>query len=289
MFQKNSPEFKLAIDSVLAAGKIVRAIYNSSFEVSWKSKDDPLTEADLQANQAILENIQSNFPNDGILSEEVTDNTDRLTKERVWILDPIDGTREFVQKNPEFSISLGLAVSGKPVIGVVFNPITRELFAGIVGIGAAYLILEENLELGKTEIELNRLTFIEKKENPTAYVSRSEFSKYKLFDENPYWKESFHLKPVGSIAYKLALTSANKADLSLSLKPKSEWDVCAGIALVLASGGTAVDLKHQKDIPFNSKIPKLEGILAGNPFLIDKILKDKSDFYRKSLVDWDNK
>ena len=94
-----STEFKLAISSVLKAGKIVREIYNSSFEVSWKSKDDPLTEADLLANKEILSNIQTIFPGDGILSEEIADNSDRLSKDRVWILDPIDGTREFVQKN----------------------------------------------------------------------------------------------------------------------------------------------------------------------------------------------
>lgn len=286
MFQKNSPEFKLAIDSVLAAGKIVRTIYNSSFEVSWKSKDDPLTEADLQANHAILETIQTNFPNDGILSEEVTDNTDRLTKDRVWILDPIDGTREFVQKNPEFSISLGLAVKGKPVIGVVFNPITRELFAGIVGVGAVYFLLEDNLELDISKLSLSQHKFQRNIVKPSAYVSRSEFYKYKLFDENQYWKESFELKPVGSIAYKLALTSANKGDLSISLKPKNEWDICAGVALVEAAGGKVIDLFQQTQIPFNTPHHLHKGILAGNPFTIDNLVFSNGNFLKNSLVDW---
>ncbi len=286
MFQKDSPEFKLAISSVLSAGKIVRRIYDSSFEVSWKSKDDPLTEADLQANQEIISHIKVSFPEDGILSEEVIDNTDRLKKNRVWILDPIDGTREFVQKNPEFSISLGLAVDGKPVIGIIFNPITRELISGIVGIGISYDIIGENLDFDILSIDLKPIQFKEKIEKPSAYVSRSEFYKYKLFDENPYWKENFELKPVGSIAYKLALTAANKADLSISLKPKSEWDICAGIALIIASGGIVVDLKNQVEIKFNSQIPKHEGILAGNPYLVKNLISTKGNFFRESLVDW---
>jgi myo-inositol-1(or 4)-monophosphatase len=286
LLQTNSKEFTLAISSVLEAGKIVRDIYNTSFEVSWKAKDDPLTEADLQANKLILDRLQSAFPGDAFLSEEIADNTDRLTKDRVWILDPIDGTREFVQKNPEFSISLGLAVQGKAVLGVVFNPITKELMIGIVGLGVSYKILNDEFEIESSKIELKPIEFMDVNEKPSAYVSRSEFSKYKLFDTNPYWKNTFTLKPVGSIAYKLALTSVNKGDLSISLKPKSEWDICAGVALILASGGLAFDLANLEEFPFNSKIPRQRGILAGNPTLVKSIISEKGDFFRNSITDW---
>lgn len=282
-----STEFKLAISSVLKAGKIVREIYNSSFEVSWKSKDDPLTEADLLANKEILSNIQTIFPRDGILSEEIADNSDRLSKDRVWILDPIDGTREFVQKNPEFSISLGFTVGGKPSLGVVFNPITRELVTGIVGIGISYLILNESIDIDLNQIQLSKISFPDKTDKPSAYVSRSEFSKYELFSKNPFWKETFTLLPIGSIAYKLALTAAGKGDLSISLKPKNEWDICAGVALVLASGGLAVDLANQKEFPFNSENPLQRGILAGNPHLVQHLLQTKSNFLKESIVGWD--
>ncbi len=286
MFDANSSEFQLAISSVLKAGQIVREIYNTSFEVSWKSKDDPLTEADLQANQEIIAQIRGTFPNDGILSEEITDNTDRLKKDRVWILDPIDGTREFVQKNPEFSISLGLSYHGKPTLGVVFNPITGELFSGIVGHGVSYDIVQDDSYFDSTKIQLKPIEFNKNIEKPSAYVSRSEFYKYKLFDENPYWKESFDLKPVGSIAYKLALTAANKADLSISLKPKNEWDICAGVALIHAAGGIVVDLKNQKQMPFNSENPKQQGILGGNPYLVKSLIETKGNFFSATLVDW---
>ena len=286
MISSKSKEFELAISSVLSAGKIVREIYNSSFSVSWKAKDDPLTEADLQANKEIISQIQNQFPSDGILSEEITDNTDRLEKSRVWIIDPIDGTREFVAKNPEFSISLGLAIDGKPVLGVVFNPITRELMSGIVGEGVSCNIVGEDLELDISQIQLSKIHFAENVDKPSVYVSRSEFYKYKLFDSNPYWKDSFILKPIGSIAYKLALTAAGQGDLSLSLKPKSEWDICAGIALILAAGGMVIDLKNQTDIPFNASLPRINGILAGNPFLVKGLIESDGNFYKDSLVDW---
>lgn len=287
MFEPYSKEFYLAISSVLEAGKIVKSIYDTDFEVSYKKKDDPLTEADLQANKAIIHQIQSVFPKDSILSEEISDNLDRLNNDRVWIIDPIDGTREFVKKNPEFSISLGFSISGKACIGSVLNPITRELFVGIVGQGIAYLVLNEDFSLDQNKIQLAQHNFKEDIAKPFTYVSRSEFFKYKLFDSNPYWKENFDLKPVGSIAYKLALAAANKGDLALSLKPKSEWDICGGVALIEASGGTAVDLRKQSSLPFNEKSPLQHGILAGNPFLVEKILKERGSFFRESIVGWE--
>ncbi|HMV45990.1 MAG TPA: 3'(2'),5'-bisphosphate nucleotidase CysQ, partial [Leptospiraceae bacterium] len=275
------------ISSVLEAGKIVRSIYDTNFEVSWKAKDDPLTEADLRANQEIIRQIQLTFPEDAILSEEISDSEKRLSKERVWIIDPIDGTREFVKKNPEFSVSLGLSVSGKAFIGSILNPITRELFVGIVGQGIAYLVLKDDFSLDLNQLNLTKHDFKPMDSKPFTYVSRSEFFKYKLFDQNPYWKENYDLKPVGSIAYKLALAAANLGDLALSLKPKSEWDICGGVALIEASGGIAVDLKNQKAFPFNEKSPLQHGILAGNPFLVEKILKEKGNFFRDSLVNWE--
>jgi len=286
LISNKSKEFDLAISSVLSAGKIVREIYDSSFSVSWKAKDDPLTEADIQANKEIISRIQNLFPSDGILSEEITDNKDRLEKSRVWIIDPIDGTREFVAKNPEFSISLGLAIDGKPVLGVVFNPITRELMSGIVGVGVSCNIVGEDLELDTSTIQLSKMNFAENVDKPSVYVSRSEFYKYKLFDTNPYWNDSFILKPIGSIAYKLALTAAGLGDLSLSLKPKSEWDICAGIALILAAGGMVIDLKNQTDIPFNALLPRINGILGGNPFLVKRLIESDGKFFKDSLVDW---
>ncbi len=276
-------ELKLAIFSCLEAGKVVSQIYNTSFEVNWKAKDDPLTEADLQANKIILSYIEKDFPNDGILSEEVKDSEFRLEKNRVWILDPIDGTREFVEKNPEFSISLGLSINNEAVLGVVFNPISREIFFGVVGIGIGYKLLDEDFTFELEKIELDKPYFISKEfRKPSILVSRSEFYKYKLFDDK-YWKENFEIFPIGSIAYKLALTSIGKVHFTVSLKPKSEWDICAGIALIKSAGGISLDLKNFAEFRFNKKTPIDEGIISGNIDFINEILKDKKEFLKSSL------
>jgi myo-inositol-1(or 4)-monophosphatase len=276
-------ELRLAIESTLEAGKIVSQIYNSSFEVNWKAKDDPLTEADLKANQIIISYIQKKFPEDGILSEEVKDSEERLSKNRVWILDPIDGTREFIEKNPEFSISLGLSINKEAILGVVFNPISREIFFGVVGVGIGYKLLDEDFNFDLENIQLDNPYFISKEfRKPSILVSRTEFYKNKLFDSE-YWKSNFEIFPIGSIAYKLALTSIGKVHFTISLKPKSEWDICAGIALVKSSGGVSFDLKNLKEFVFNKKNTYDEGIISGNKDFILEILKDKKEFLKNSL------
>ena len=95
----------------------------------------PLTEADLAANAILCAHIARAFPNDAILSEETTDNPDRLSNARCWIIDPLDGTREFTLGIPEFAVSVGLVVHGVPAVGVVYNPITEECVSAIVGEG----------------------------------------------------------------------------------------------------------------------------------------------------------
>lgn len=279
-------ELSLAIFSCIQAAKVVSEIYNAPFSVKWKAKDDPLTEADLQANKIISDFIQTKYPDDGFLSEEAVDDLTRLKKQRIWILDPIDGTREFVDKNPEFSISLGLSLNGKATLGVVLNPITRELFYGDIEKGIGYLLLDEEFNFDYDNIRLEKPFFISKEfSKPTILVSRSELLKSKLFDRDEFWKNEFTIFPVGSIAYKLALISVGKAHFTISLKPKSEWDICAGVALVNAAGGVCSDIVEQKEFIFNKEKPFDQGILAGNKDFILDFLKDKSIFLKNSFVD----
>src|SRR5690606_20851584 len=96
----------------------------------------PLTEADLAADRIIGDALRTHFPGDGLLSEEVADDPARLGRSRVWIVDPLDGTREFTVKLPEFVVSIGLAIEGEPALGVLVNPATGDVYAGVVGRGA---------------------------------------------------------------------------------------------------------------------------------------------------------
>jgi myo-inositol-1(or 4)-monophosphatase len=261
--------------ALIEAGKIVKEIYESVFEVQWKSEDDPLTDADLSVNKLLMDVLNKNFPEDSILSEEVKDNDSRLQNKRVWIIDPIDGTREFVKKNPEFGISIGLVSSKRAIFGAVMNPITREIIIGSLEEGLDYLILNEDYTEPRVQFNFKKRIKTELKRKPDLIISKSEH-RDGLFNHS-YWKDNFNIKPVGSIAYKLALVAAGVSDLTISLKPKNEWDICAGAALVEASGGKVFELSSLKPIKFNSKKPSVGGIIAGNPDLVDDLINKEAD------------
>ncbi|MDX1960834.1 MAG: 3'(2'),5'-bisphosphate nucleotidase CysQ [Leptospiraceae bacterium] len=265
-------ELTIASSLVFEAGKKIRSIYQTHFSVQWKAENDPLTEADLVANDIITAGLVRHFPNDSILSEEAKDNPDRLKNDRVWILDPIDGTREFVKKNPEFAVSLGLSVKGKPTLGLVFNPIKEEIFLGIVGLG-----------ISRDGKDFSKLDFSNTIKKPSLVVSKSENSKG-LFSSQE-WTEEFSITEVGSIAYKLALVAIDQFDLIISRKPKNEWDICAGVALVLSAGGKVFDLNELKEISFNEETIRKNGIIAGNPFIVEKLITEKKEFLQNSYID----
>src|SRR5215470_3576710 len=128
-------EKECAIAAALEAGAIIRAIYNTTYAVDYKGKDNPVTRADREADLKIHEILQGAFPEYGWLSEETVDSPARLSRSRVWLVDPLDGTKEFIEKIPEFGVSIALIENGLPVVGVVYNPIEDELFWTIRGQG----------------------------------------------------------------------------------------------------------------------------------------------------------
>jgi len=115
-------ELDVALAEAREAGAAVRHYYETGTEVWEKSEDNPLTQADLESDRIIARNLRGAFPSDGLLSEETTDDRSRLSKRRVWIVDPMDGTKEFTQKITEFCVSIALVEEGEPVVGVAFNP-----------------------------------------------------------------------------------------------------------------------------------------------------------------------
>ncbi|MBN2899060.1 MAG: 3'(2'),5'-bisphosphate nucleotidase CysQ [Clostridia bacterium] len=129
-------ELASAIEAALKAGECIRKVYRREFDVEIKEDHSPLTEADLRANQAILSVLKPLFPEDGFLTEEEEDNKFRLEKERCWIIDPLDGTREFVKKNDEFTVNIALSKGTEVVLGVVYAPIFDELYYAVKGVGA---------------------------------------------------------------------------------------------------------------------------------------------------------
>ena len=156
---------------------------------------------------------------------------------------------------PEFVVSIGLAVEGRPVLGVLYNPIRDELFTGIVGGDATF------------QSAVTRVTPRRGITGSLCLVSRTEMEKG-LFDP---WKDAATLLPVGSVAYKLGRVAAGQADASFTPKPRSEWDLCGGVACVLAAGGRATD-RHGIPYRFNAATPRVDGVVVSNGLLHSDIL-----------------
>jgi myo-inositol-1(or 4)-monophosphatase len=172
------------------------------------------------------------------------------------VVDPLDGTREFVKGIPEFCVSIGFVESGRPVAGGIYNPATDEVFLGSVESGVTYN--------GQPAQPSRRRTL----DGALILASRSEV---KRGEWKPFENAGFEIRPMGSVAYKLALVSAGLADVTFTLTPKNEWDVVAGAALVQSAGGFVSTLE-KTDLTANRRDPLLSGLLASGPFLKEKLL-----------------
>jgi myo-inositol-1(or 4)-monophosphatase len=217
---------------------------------------DPVTEAD-DLVDAEMKRILPD-PGEGWLSEESVDSADRLGKSRVWIVDPIDGTREFVEGIPEWCVSIGLIEDGRPVAGGIHNPAAGERITGSIDTGLKYE--GPSPVSGKTSLDGARVG-----------ASRSEMRRgeWQRFEG-----DRFEIVPMGSVAYKLALTAAGILDATWTLVPKNEWDLAAGVALIEAAGGWAV-LKDGTPPTWNKQNPLVPGFIASTAALradVEKLL-----------------
>jgi myo-inositol-1(or 4)-monophosphatase len=237
-----------------AARDVFSRFTPGAIETEYKAGHDPVTEADRSVDAVLRQNLLRD--GEGWLSEETVDNPDRLDKEHVWIVDPLDGTREFVLGLPEFCVSIGFVENGKPVAGGIYNPATRETFLGAIDTGVLYN--------GKPSVPSQRTTL----DGAIVLASRSEV---KRGDWKPFESAPFRTKAMGSVAYKLALVSAGLADVTFTLTPKNEWDVAAGAALVLSSGGFVATLDNAP-LRCNNCNPLLSGLIASGPFLREPLL-----------------
>ena len=212
-------------------------------EVETKDGGSPLTAADLAVNE-VLERVLPR-EGEGWLSEETKDDKTRLDCRRTWIVDPIDGTREFVMGLPEWCISIGLIEDGVPVAGGIVNPAAGHTVIG-------------SLEDGVTHNGNKVASLSQPLDGARVLASRSETERGE-WDE---WKDApFSYEPMGSVAYKLALTAAGLCDATWTLVPKNEWDVAGGAALVRAAGGCVV-LPNGETTRFNREDPLLPGFMA---------------------------
>jgi myo-inositol-1(or 4)-monophosphatase len=243
-------EARVACEAAQAGGEVVaRHAAAQRRESREKSHDNPVTAADLEANAAICDRLRAAFPDDALLSEETADQPDRLSAERVWIVDPLDGTKEFVEGVPQFAVSVALALRGQPVAGCVYDPSTGESFWAALGAGA---------RLGATPISVTRERDLAK---AVVLSSRTEMKRGQVDAFKPFVAR---LEAVGSVALKLAWIAAGRADLWVSAAPKSEWDVCAGDLLVREAGGIFSELARGAR-SYNQSDVLLQPLMAAGP------------------------
>jgi myo-inositol-1(or 4)-monophosphatase len=250
-------ELEAAYSAARSAGEILKRHYRErGFTIDQKGKDNPVTTADFEADHRLKEILRGGFPDYGWLSEETADDGARLQHQRVWIVDPLDGTKEFIKGIPEFVIAIALAERGIPVLGVSYNPIKDEMFTGARGAG----------------VRLNghpaRVTNRSELTNAVVLASRSETSR----GEWKAYEGKIRIDPIGSVAYKLALVAAGRADATFTLTPKSEWDVASGTALVIEAGGRVTDLDGNA-LRFNQPSVKLKGFIASTAALYPAIAR----------------
>jgi myo-inositol-1(or 4)-monophosphatase len=244
-------EQELAIAELAAheAGSAIMGLFKGKFDVHEKSKNNPVTSADLEANRIIRDKIHRSFPQDGWLSEEDADNSRRLALKRIWVIDPIDGTKEFIEGVPQFAISIAFVVGGQPKIAVVYNPAEERFYKAAAGQGA---YLNDKAIRVSVQNEIDGALLL---------VSRSEpQKKFQVFVDR------CDIRRVGSIAYRLAKVASGDGDGTLTFRTIHEWDICAGVLMVEEAGGKVVDGEGHTMI-FNRELPKHRGVVAANATL----------------------
>lgn len=222
-------QLEIALEAISLASKAVLEIYHSNFQVNIKKDHSEVTNADLTSEKIIKDILHKNFPEYAILAEESGDDLTRLDNDYCWIIDPLDGTKDFVNKTNNFAINIALAYQHEIVLGVISVPCFNIIYYATLGNGA-YKI--ENNQVFKINVS-NRIDHLKM---VTSYFF---FKDNDLYENNPLIKE---IKAIGS-SYKAGLIAEGKADLCIKNDPHTkEWDTAPSEIIVSEAGGLMSDI-----------------------------------------------
>ena len=232
------------------AGNEIMKIYQQDFEVNYKKDNSPLTKADIKSNEVITEGLKDLYPQIPILSEESKEVQYNIRKnwEYFWLVDPLDGTKEFVKKNGEFTVNIALIHKETPVLGVIYAPVLKVLYYALKERGA--FKQEKN---GKPQ-KLPNDTHVDN-DNLKVIVSKSHYTpETKDFVNHliNQYKKTIRFIQIGS-SLKLCLIAEGKADIYPRLAPTMEWDIAAGQAIIEQAGGEVVEFNTQAPLKYNKK------------------------------------
>ena len=256
------------IEAVTAAGEEILRIYNQDFNITFKQQQEPLTEADLASNKIILKALKKT--NIAILSEETADNPERVKQDLLWIVDPLDGTKEFINKNGEFSILVGLAEKGIPVLGIIYQPTTQTLFLSSKGEGAY-----EKTPDGWKRLKTTSITALSE---ARGILSRNNLSEEEIRFLEKNNMDKFTQK--GSAGLKAGEICRGNAEFYFNgTNHLKEWDTCAAHSLIIEAGGSLTAFNGE-EITYNKKDPiHNKGVLfANNSRLHEKIILEYKNF-----------
>lgn len=243
-------------DAAREAGQIAMHYFRSNPEVWLKDADNPVTAADRKIEAFLRERLLALDPEAGWLGEETKDDPTRLSKQRVWVVDPIDGTKEFIAGIPYFTILIGYLIDNVPMVGLVFNPARDQMFTAIRSQGACLN--------GKRIGVSGRSGW----EHARVGVSLTQS---KEMDGHPH----LHLFGIGSCGYKMCLVACGALDACFNRGKLHEWDLAAPVLILEEAGGVTsnVDLKRSRFV-FNRPDPYVGGQVSATPGPFDEVFRE---------------
>ena len=231
------------------AGEVILNYYNENVDVIYKDDESPLTKADLASHKIITDSIKKITPDIPILSEEeFIDWKIRKKWKKYWLIDPLDGTKEFIKKNDEFTVNIALIENNRPILGVIYTPALNELFYSIKNFGSYKILTKKKLNTLK---EAKRISINKKKSNKVKIVGSRSHSN-PILDKwvNKNFNE-FDILQKGS-SLKFCLIAEGSADIYPRFGPTSEWDIAAGHIILEEAGGKLKSIDN-KEILYNEK------------------------------------
>lgn len=259
MMKPNLEDMHNVITIAKQAGESIMQIYQQDFSVEYKEDQSPLTEADLASHHLICSELSELYPDIPILSEESAD-TFKLADENAWYwcVDPLDGTKEFIKKNDEFTVNIALIQNQQPILGVIGSPGKNIVYAAVKGEGA--FKQQGNNELQTIQVKTQDL------DNLTFAVSRSHLDDRTKAMVDKYQAE---MLPAGS-ALKLAFVAEGLVDVYPRFGPTMLWDVAAGQCLVEEAGGQVLWAENQQPMTYN-----IHHMKNGSFIVMNKLLKKR--------------
>jgi myo-inositol-1(or 4)-monophosphatase len=249
-----SDDIALLKSAVLDGGAVAHDFFKGHAETWEKNPGDPVTEADLAVDKLLKERLCEARPDYGWLSEETVDDLIRLERKRCWIVDPIDGTRAFVQRKPEYTVCAALVEDGKPILGAVLNPETSDFWFAEIGQGAT--LNDQPLDLSPVPAIVNARLL-----SSSGMFQREGFI--------PIPKTQFHFH--NSIAFRMVLVAQGRYDATISVQPKSDWDIAAA-DLICTEAGYEVTTPDGQDFLYNQPDVRHTGIMVAGKPLLEELL-----------------